>query len=79
MGHHCGCFVCEECKCLSSSHINGTLENRLCPKCAEKEKAENATTTEEESEEESEESSEEEETTTKAEAGTESVNKKRKI
>ncbi len=37
MGHHCGCFVCENCKELSSSHYEGTIDNRLCPKCAREE------------------------------------------
>ncbi len=37
MGHHCGCFVCYECKTLSSSHLNGVLDTgyvQLCPDCA---------------------------------------------
>ncbi len=37
MGHHCGCFVCDECKTLSSSHLDGILDTgyvQLCPDCA---------------------------------------------
>ncbi len=69
MGHHCGCFVCYECKTLSSSHLNGILDTgyvQLCPDCAKYEIMRQEETGESEVEDETGESEVEEETENEA-------------